>query len=521
MPGSTGVGFLPWAATPLFALDWSPSLTPWIEKLVISLPFVCITALAAGMCMRAMRYCLARERETAKMAEELRFSHDQLSTTVNALDGVLWQRDVNTWGFINLSRQAEGFIGYEKADWERGLDFYREKVHPEDLPRLQDAWRNLKPVPKRYQVEFRMKSAEGSWCWVCESGSSLHDSLGNFTVCGILKDVTSRLEETQARKMLHEQQLEAAHEAGKAEIAKSVLHNIGNVMNSLNVSAKLHMDAISSSRANNLGRAAKLLKENAEDLASFLQNSRQGRRLPEYLITVSEHLMEENRRLYNEALGMVHHIEHMRDIIALEQVNGRASTFEEQADLANLIEQALALEGSILMDNGIQIERNYADLPPQMITRGQFLQVMVNLISNARHAVSAASVVGARQVSLGISAPRNGRIFVTVTDTGCGISATNLARIFTHGFTTRKDGNGFGLHHAALLAEEMGGRLRAESVGEGQGATFTLELPVKTAEPVIATAPIPSSTESPAAVGVPSSLLLLTQPSATQPSSSR
>lgn len=508
--GTDGLSFL--------ALALDASSLALLEKLVISLPFICITALAAGMCMRAMRYSMMREKEAARIAEELRFSHEQLSTIVNAVDGVLWQRDATNWNFVTLSRQADGFLGYSRHEWQSGVDFFRQHVHPEDLPRLGSAWTNLSPVPRRYQLEYRMKATDGSWRWVCESGSSLHDSQGKLTVCGVLRDVTSRLEEIEARKMLHEQQLEAAHEAGKAEIAKSVLHNIGNVMNSLNVSAKLHVEAISTSRAPNLGRAAKLLKDNQENLAEFIQSSRQGRRLPEYLITVSEHLMEENRRLYNEAMAMVQHIEHMRDIIALEQVNGRASTFEEQSDLAGLVEQALALEGSILMDDSITIERNYADLPPQMITRGQFLQVLVNLISNARHAVSATGVKGERRVSLGISAPRGGRIFVTVTDTGCGISETNLARIFTHGFTTRKDGNGFGLHHAALLADEMGGRLRAESEGDGRGATFTLELPEKTAEPVEPATPTPPP---PGGGPLPSSLLLLTQPLSSPPANPR
>ena len=61
------------------------------------------------------------------------------------------------------------------------------------------------------------------------------------------------------------------------------------------------------------------------------------------------------------------------------------------------------------------------------------------------------------------------------------IPAASLGRIFTLGFTTRKDGHGFGLHSAALAAAEMGGSLVAESDGLGQGATFTLELPM--AEP--------------------------------------
>lgn len=462
--------------------------TRCLTMFALSLPIVCITGLAAGMCLRALDYSKRRAKEAEEIAEELRFTHEQWDNIVRAVEGVLWQRDASTWNFISISEQAEGFLGYSREAWLNGADVFTQWIHPEDLDRVQMTWRELLPFPKKYQVEFRVLGADGSWRWICENGASLKDQAGILTICGLSKDVTSRMEENEARRMLHRQQLEAAHESGKAEIAKSVLHNVGNVMNSLNVSAKLHMEAIAASRAPNLGRAARLLKENQENLAQFIKGTRQGRRLPEYLITVSEHLEEENRRLYNEAMAMVHHIEHMRDIITLEQVNGRTSAFEEQADIAGLVEQALALEGDILMDNEIVVERNYADVPPQWISRSQFLQVLVNLVSNARHAVCATGVTGTRRISLGIQPPRNGWITISVADNGCGISRTNLARIFTHGFTTRKDGNGFGLHHAALLVEEMGGRLRAESEGEGHGAVFTLELPSRTELPPSATA---------------------------------
>lgn len=457
--------------------------TKCLTMFALSLPIVCITGLAAGMCLRALDYSKKRAKEAEEIAEELRFTHEQWDNIVRAVEGVLWQRDATTWNFISISEQAEGFLGYSREAWLNGADVFTQWIHPEDLDKVQMTWRELLPFPKKYQIEFRMLAADGSWRWICENGASLKDQSGELTICGLSKDVTSRIQENEARRMLHRQQLEAAHESGKAEIAKSVLHNVGNVMNSLNVSAKLHMEAIAASRAPNLGRAARLLKENQENLAQFIKGTRQGRRLPEYLITVSEHLEEENRRLYNEAMAMVHHIEHMRDIITLEQVNGRTSAFEEQVDLAGLVEQALALEGDILMDNEILIERNYADVPPQWISRSQFLQVLVNLVSNARHAVCTSGISGPRRISLGIQPPKHGWITISVADNGCGISRTNLARIFTHGFTTRKDGNGFGLHHAALLVEEMGGRLRAESEGEGHGAVFTLELPLRTELP--------------------------------------
>jgi signal transduction histidine kinase len=66
---------------------------------------------------------------------------------------------------------------------------------------------------------------------------------------------------------------------------------------------------------------------------------------------------------------------------------------------------------------------------------------------------------------------------IKVADNGNGITPEHLARIFSHGFTTRKDGHGFGLHSCALAAQEMGGSLVVHSAGAGQGATFTLDIP--------------------------------------------
>jgi signal transduction histidine kinase len=87
-----------------------------------------------------------------------------------------------------------------------------------------------------------------------------------------------------------------------------------------------------------------------------------------------------------------------------------------------------------------------------------------------------------KQVTLRV-ASGEGRVRVSVIDNGVGIPAENLTRIFNQGFTTRKDGHGFGLHSGALAARELGGSLHVHSDGAGQGASFTLELPLAGAAP--------------------------------------
>ena len=116
-------------------------------------------------------------------------------------------------------------------------------------------------------------------------------------------------------------------------------------------------------------------------------------------------------------------------------------------------------------------------MPVISMDKHKVLQILVNLIRNAKYAMDATA---RRDKRLTVSIRLNPENFVelSVTDNGIGISRDNLTRIFSHGFTTKRDGHGFGLHSGAIAAREMGGRLYARSDGANQGATFILELPL-------------------------------------------
>jgi signal transduction histidine kinase len=141
------------------------------------------------------------------------------------------------------------------------------------------------------------------------------------------------------------------------------------------------------------------------------------------------------------------------------------------------IEDALSMNRDAMARHNIQIRRDFAEVPPILTEKHKVLQILVNLIRNAKHACHDSAMLD-KQILLRV-ANGNGRIKVSVTDNGIGIPRENLTRIFSHGFTTRKEGHGFGLHSGALAAKEMGGNLIAFSEGLGSGATFTLELPVQ------------------------------------------
>jgi signal transduction histidine kinase len=261
-----------------------------------------------------------------------------------------------------------------------------------------------------------------------------------------------------------------------AEIATNVLHNVGNVLNSVNVSASLVMDSVKKSKASNLVKVVALLREHEQDLGAFFTGDPRGRQLSAYLSQLSEHLLAGQKSVIQELDSLVKNIEHIKDIVTMQQSYARVSGILEIINIRELVEDGLNMNVGALGRHGVEIVREFEDLPLINIEKHKVLQVLVNLIRNAKHACQDSDRADKR-LTVRVTGGA-GRIKISVTDNGVGIPPENLTRIFNHGFTTRKDGHGFGLHSGALAAKEMGGALSAHSDGTGHGATFVLELPI-------------------------------------------
>ncbi|HWI58502.1 MAG TPA: ATP-binding protein [Bacillota bacterium] len=268
--------------------------------------------------------------------------------------------------------------------------------------------------------------------------------------------------------------------AGMAEVATSVLHNVGNVLNSINVSASLAADQLQRSKVPNVGRAAALMREHAAQLGEFLTQDPRGKQLPAYLSQLAEHLQQEQASLASELESLKHNVEHVKDIVSMQQNYAKVTGVTETLQVTDLVEDALRMHAGALMRHDVQIVRDYCPkLPNLTVDKNKVLQILVNLIHNAKYACDE-SGRNDKQVTVRVS-NGEGHIRIGVMDNGIGIPPENLTRIFNHGFTTRKNGHGFGLHSGALAAKEMGGALRVQSEGVGKGAVFTLELPVTAA----------------------------------------
>ncbi|HYF15745.1 MAG TPA: ATP-binding protein [Phycisphaerales bacterium] len=288
-----------------------------------------------------------------------------------------------------------------------------------------------------------------------------------------VSDLTEKLE-TDRRL------LEATRHAGMAEVATGILHNVGNVLNSVNVSTSVVSDKLRRSEIGNLVRAGAIIEEHRADLPRYIENDDRGKHLPGFLIEVARKLGAEQKTLLQELDAVTKGIEHVKHIVSLQQEHAKRGSTTEVVNPAELFETALQLQVDSLTRHGVEVEKHFAAVPQATLDKHLVLQILVNLITNARQAMQGLAP-GERRITLTVGETRTGdarRLRMEVKDNGVGIPAENLQRVFAQGFTTKKDGHGFGLHSAANAARQMGGTLTANSEGAGKGATFVLELPL-------------------------------------------
>ncbi len=288
-------------------------------------------------------------------------------------------------------------------------------------------------------------------------------------------------ERTRELKELHRQLVQTARQAGMAEIATNVLHNVGNVLNSVHTSALLAKERASGMKLEQVGRVAALLEEQRADLGTFLTQSERGRNVLPFLSKLGETLVDERQELLTLLGDVDRYTEHIGTIVKLQQRYARQPRMEEPARLEELLEDALRINAAALGRHQVKVERSLAPLQPVVTDKHKVLMILVNLISNAKYAMDGLSA-DQRRLTLRMEPPSEGRVRIEISDNGMGIAPEMLTRIFQYGFTTRKEGHGFGLHSSALAAQELGGSLTVRSEGPGHGATFCLELPYRLVE---------------------------------------
>ncbi len=304
------------------------------------------------------------------------------------------------------------------------------------------------------------------------------DADGNLrSFSSIMRDMTERRHSDQALRDSQQRLVETSRLAGMAEVATGVLHNVGNVLNSVNVSAGLVVEKLRRSKAEKVGKAAALLTGRNGNLGDYLHKDEKGKKLPGYLAQLGEFLVTENQDILREVDQLGRNIEHIKEVVAMQQSYAKVSGAMEDLPVRQLVDDAIAMNTGAFERHGVVVQKRFSEVPNVRVDRHKVLQILINLIRNAKYALDDVQRIDKR-ITISISATDDEQVCVMVADNGVGISEENLTRIFAHGFTTRPDGHGFGLHSGALAASSMGGSLSVASLGTNRGATFTLHLPV-------------------------------------------
>ncbi|MBN2021838.1 MAG: PAS domain S-box protein [Pirellulales bacterium] len=295
------------------------------------------------------------------------------------------------------------------------------------------------------------------------------------------RDITAQRQAEEERERLNKQLLETSRRMGMADVATGVLHNVGNVLNSVNVSGTLVTDKIRNSKLPQLVRAVDRMKEHADDLGAFVTEHPQGKHVLRFLDELAAQLTREREGVQAELQSLMNNVDHIKQVVSMQQSYAKAGGVTITTSVDELLDDAIQIQAASFSRHHIEVVRETRGVSAVQIDKQKTLQILVNLLANAKHALRDARRED-RRLTVRVEPAGDDRFRLEVADNGVGIAPENLTRIFTHGFTTKSDGHGYGLHNSALAAQELGGTLTAWSDGLGRGATFTLELPLKPAE---------------------------------------
>ncbi|MEA3106713.1 MAG: hypothetical protein QOI88_1318, partial [Gammaproteobacteria bacterium] len=315
-------------------------------------------------------------------------------------------------------------------------------IHPDDREAARAGITGALRDNSQLRSQYRVVRPDGTVCHIASLAAVATDSvdLGPRLV-GIDLDITDRVEADERERQLQNQLRDASRQAGMAEIATNVLHNVGNVLNSVNISASLVADRVKKPRAAGLSKVVALLQEHEADLGAFVSADERGKHLPFYLSQLSEHLLLDQNIAVQELDSLRKNIDHIKEIVSMQQSYSKLVGVPERLAVSSLVDDALRMNVGAFNRHGVSVKCDFEDVPEIVVEKHKVLQILVNLLRNAKYACEAAEHKD-KYVDVRIAKHPDG-VQISVTDNGVGILPEHMTRIFSHGFTTKKDGHGF------------------------------------------------------------------------------
>ena len=410
-----------------------------------------------------------------KTYETMRRQEARLMAILDNFSGEIW----------SIDRQYEILICNKPFQWsaeKRGafIGMGDNALDDRQGPAYRKQWKKLYDralANERFTQIITKEEADGKTRFIeyLFNPITAYNEVMGVAVLGL--DITRRKEDEAEKIRLNQELNEAARRAGMADVAASVLHNVGNVLTSVTTSVSVIEQTMSNSRMVGLYKANDMLRENMENLAHFIANDPKGKKLIQYYMMLEDQIKSEQDVIFSNLHRLQDKVNIINEVIAAQQSYATGSMLSENLYLPQVIDDALRLQGDTTDRHHIELIEEYEDNIPEVpLQRTKLIHIIVNLFRNAKDAMKD-TPMDEKQIKIRLNR-ENEHLVLRFSDSGCGIEPENVERIFNHGFTTKATGHGFGLHSCANYITEMGGRMWVESEGLGKGSTFVLQFPL-------------------------------------------
>ncbi|QEY51221.1 sensor histidine kinase [Legionella longbeachae] len=412
------------------------------------------------------------ERSIAISSREMMNLNEKLERAQHIVGLGYWSYDGNT-DYTIWSNELFKLFHLNPINKPPTLNEFIELIHEQDrFDFIQKVERALNEKVD-YECEMRVKNPDGDYRWYRAIVQCLE---ADKQLTGIVIDIHKNKIAEEKIKELNQQISSTARRAGMAEVATTILHNIGNILNSANVSISLVKSSYKQAYYKKLMKVITMIEQHQTDLAHFLSHDPKGMIIPEFLLSLSKVIMEEEEKNNFEIENLEHDLQHINQIVDMQKSIGGISSFRESVYIPELIDSALNITMNSCKKE-IDFIKEFKPAPLIFVDKSKLLHILINLIQNAKDSVLEKTSNPTKRIKISVQKIKN-CVQIIVKDNGIGIKVEDLQHIFAFGFTTKENGHGFGLHSSALSAKEMGGELFAESLGEGCGAQFRLTLPI-------------------------------------------
>ncbi|MDH5694424.1 MAG: ATP-binding protein, partial [Gammaproteobacteria bacterium] len=381
---------------------------------------------------------------------------------------------------ISYNRAAVQMFGWPETGMEEKLiDPYISITDIDSVSQSAMDLQSEKTGSHRNQVVAKNESGKPFFIELLSTWLLLDEKLTRIV---LVEDITERLKSAESLKMAQESLVESAHKAGMAEFSTGVLHNIGNLLNSVALSGERMQTALDDNLHHGVKKLRNFLEDEAQDVTVAIKNAEKGSLFIDYIKRLEEEISQERDEIGQELSALKQKLSMMKDIIRTQQNYMRVASFIENFAMIELLEDCVKIEGESLHSRGIILSVECDKHLRVSAVRSKVLQILTNIIKNAKDAVAANKYLNKNSViHIVCSKQDDGNATIRITDNGVGIEKENLEAIFQYGYSDKENGHGFGLNVSVMTAREMGGNIIAYSEGPGRGATFVLTLPLSDA----------------------------------------